>query len=94
MEILISEAVAKKLREKHFVFEDEVIECFENQVKDAIADTREAHATYPPTLWFIAETNAGRRLKVVFIQIAKTKVVVRTAYQPDEIEEEIYEREA
>jgi len=93
MEYIISEATAKKLREKHFVFEDEVIECFENQTKDAIEDTREQHRTYPPTMWFIAETDAGRRLKVVFIQISETKIVIRTAYQPDEIEEKIYERE-
>lgn len=92
MEYLISEATATKLREKHFVFPDEVIECFENQMKDAIEDTREEHLSYPPTLWFIADTNVGRRLKVVFIQISENKIVIRTAYPPDEIEEEMYEQ--
>ena len=76
------------------MFEDEIVECFENQTKDAIEDTREEHTTYPPTLWFIAETGAGCRLKVVFIQLSRTKVVVKTVYQPDAIEEEVYEREA
>ena len=94
MEYLISDAVADKLREKHHVFEDEVIECFENRTKPTIEETREEHRTSPPTKWFIAETNAGRRLKVVFIQISDTEIVIRSAYQPEDIEEETYERKA
>ena len=92
MDYLISKATARKLREKHHVFEYEVIECFQNRTRATIIDNREEHWTYPPTEWFIADTDAGRRLKVVLIQMSKTEIVIRTAYQADEIEEEMYER--
>jgi len=94
MDYLISEETANKLREKHHVFLDEVIECFDNRRTRTIDDTRDEHRTFPPTKWFIGETNAGRRLKVVFIKISETETVIRTAYPPDDIEEEIYERKA
>ncbi len=92
MEYIISKKTAQKLRERHGVDLHEVIECFENRTKSPIEETREEHRSYPPTQWFIAETDTGRRLKVVFIQISPVKTVIRTAYEPDDIEEEIYER--
>jgi hypothetical protein len=94
MEYIISAKTAGKLRKKHVVYEHEVIECFENRVKPALEDDRDEHRTRPPTKWFIAETDAERRLKVVFIQIAPSRIVIRTAYEPNDIEEKIYERKA
>lgn len=43
-------------------------------------------------MWFIAETNQWRRLKVVFIKHRNGDIVIKSAYEPDEIEEEIYEK--
>ena len=92
MDYLISDATAKKLKEKHHVEEHEVVECFQNRISRPLVDDREEHKTHPPTQWFISDTNTGRRLKVVFIQISATECVIRTAYLPDEIEEKMYER--
>jgi hypothetical protein len=64
----ISDAVEKKLRERHQVDQFEILECFGNQTRTALIEDREEHRTDPSTLWFIAETDSGRRLKVVFIQ--------------------------
>jgi len=89
---LISHATAIKLKLKHRVKEDEVVECFQNRIRPTLIDNREEHKTDPPTQWFIAETDAGRRLKVVFIQISRSEYVIRTAYPPDETEEKMYER--
>jgi len=54
-------------------------------------DTREEHASDPPTLWFITETYWGRKLKVVFIQKGED-IHVRTAYEPNEAELRIYRK--
>ncbi|MGA7981011.1 MAG: hypothetical protein WCA32_12415 [Chromatiaceae bacterium] len=52
-------------------------------------DTREEHRTQPPTRWFIAETNLGRKLKVVFVPKGED-VIIKTAYGPNEIERRMY----
>jgi len=41
------------------------------------------HETEPPTRWFVAETDYGRKLKVVFIQAGK-RVIIKSAYQPSQ----------
>jgi hypothetical protein len=92
LDYIISETTAQKLLEKHHVFEDEVIECFQTRSKKPLIDNREEHRTHPPTEWFIAETYAGRRLKVVYIQLSSTKCVIRTTYPPSDLEEEMYEQ--
>lgn len=92
MEYFISEATALKLRWKHKIKEHEVLECFANRTHRPLADNREKHRTDPPTLWFIAETKAGRRLKVVYVERSMTEIVIRSAFEPSAIEEEIYER--
>jgi len=88
----ISEAIAKKLSEKHSVTRDEVEECFYNRIKGLLEDTREQHKTNPPTMWFIAETNEGRSLKVVFIELPNGTYEIKTAYEPNEDEVRIYEK--
>lgn len=87
--IELSPETEQKLRTKHDVTVDEVIECFINHTAHFLYDSREEHRTTPPTEWFIAETNAGRRLKVVFIQKDR-RIVVKTAYEPTPEEERIY----
>ena len=95
MGLLISVAVAKKLGVKHNVSENEIRECFANREKAFLKDRREAHNTDPPTLWFVAETDYGRRLKVVFMHYAtENKWVIKTAYPANATEIHIYNKHA
>lgn len=95
MELIISAATAHKLKYKHKVTEQEVIECFYNRTRETIIDDREQHRSVPPTEWFIADTFAGRRLKVVFISVLVDELaILRTAYPPNTLEERLYEQEA
>jgi len=68
-QLKISYRIIEKLEYKHRVKVDEVWECFLNRDRDFLEDTRLDHRTNPPTLWFIAETHKGRKLKVVFIEL-------------------------
>ncbi len=91
----ISEAIIKKLSQKHDVTREEVEECFYNRIKGLLEDVREQHKTNPPTMWFIAETNEGRLLKVVFIEVARKGIYeIKTAYEPNKDEVKIYEKYA
>ena len=67
MAIKISHKIREKLEEKHNVCEDEVVQCFANRDGHYLRDEREEHKSDPPTQWFIAETDYGRKLKVVFV---------------------------
>jgi uncharacterized DUF497 family protein len=87
----MSDQIAKKLANKHDVTFSEIKECFLNRCKGLLEDTREQHKTRPPTLWFIAETNDGRILKIVFIELENRKYEIKTAYEPNHIEVKIYE---
>lgn len=88
----VTEQVEKKLWDKHGVRVDEVIECFINHTDHFLIDTREKHRTVPPTEWFIAETDTGRRLKVVFMEYPD-QIVIKSAYEPSIEEESIYAAE-
>lgn len=88
--LLISEGVSTKLRDKHDVSRREVEQCFENIEGPLLIDDREDHKSDPPTLWFISRTNLNRLLKIVYIQRGKT-VCLRTAYEPNEAEILIYQ---
>src|ERR1700679_294909 len=91
MHIYITEAIAKKLRERHDVSEHQVAECFQNLKSKFAYDTRPEHQTDPPTLWFVGETDGGRRLKIVFVRYSKTEVVIKSAYEPNADEVQLYE---
>ena len=94
MEIIISPKTARKLKYEHKVTEAEIHECFENRSGETVIDDREQHRSIPPTEWFIAATDAGRKLKIVFIPLIEDKVVaLRTAYPPNKLEERLYEKE-
>lgn len=93
MNIVIAERIETKLKDKHQVTPDEVVQCFYNRVGRFLEDTREEHWTHPPTQWFIADTDAGRRLKVVFVEDeAAGNIHIKTAYKPVAIEEKIYDK--
>lgn len=82
----------QKLGQKHKVTRSEVEECFLNRTKGLLADTRINHKTNPPTQWFIAETDKGRRLKIVFIKLTDGTYEIKTAYEPNRIEVDIYDK--
>ena len=93
MAITITSRIKTKLLKKHNVTEKEVTECFYNRDRSALKDVREDHQTDPPTLWIIAETNHCRELKLLFI-VSDGDVVVKSAYEPNQTEIEVYERHA
>lgn len=94
MALIISPKVQEKLAKKiPPVTEAEVRECFWNRTGKTLIDDREEHQTQPPTRWFIAETAAGRRLKIVFIRTKGGDHILKSAYDHDETEELIYEQE-
>lgn len=90
----LSKRIAEKLEKKHNVKAVEIGECFLNRTQGLLEDTRINHRTDPPTLWFIAETDHGRLLKVVFIELTDGSYEIKTAYEPNDNEVKIYERHA
>jgi hypothetical protein len=80
-----------KVKKKHCVAEEEITQCFASRTGRYLMDQREDHQTDPPTLWFIAETDYGRLLKIVFIS-QDNDIIIKTAYAPNETEINIYTR--
>lgn len=91
--LITSQAILDKLLDKHQVDRREVEQCFANKCGTFLRDDREDHRSDPPTLWFVAPTNRGRLLKVVFIY-RDGKVFLRTAYEADEAARKIYDAKA
>ena len=89
MGIIVSTRILEKLARKHNVKKDEVAQCFANRSGRYLRDPRAKHQTNPPTQWFIAETDYGRRLKVVFI-LAGSDVEIKSAFEPNADEVRIY----
>jgi uncharacterized DUF497 family protein len=89
MPLNISRKVREKLLNKHHVQVEEIWQCFLNRVGAELTDTREQHATNPPTRWFIAYTDQQRLLKVVYVPSADG-AHIRTAYPPNDAEIKIY----
>lgn len=64
----ISPAIREKLAGKQPpVTENEIIQCFANQTHEPLIDLREEHRTNPFTRWFVAQTDYGRWLKIMYI---------------------------
>lgn len=93
-QLKISRRIAEKLKQKHSVSVEEIEECFLNRNRGFLEDTRLDHLTDPPTLWFIAKTDRGRLLKVVFMELADGSYEIKTTYQPNQNEVKIYEKYA
>jgi uncharacterized DUF497 family protein len=87
--LIVTDAIKAKLKTKHKVDLNEVEQCFYNKTGRLLTDNRDLHKTQPPTLWFIAQTNKGRYLKIAYIQIG-SEVHLKTAYEPNEVEQHIY----
>lgn len=89
----ISRNIAEKLRDKHQVEKREILESFANRDGAFLEDNREDHKSDPPTQWFVAETDYGRKLKVVFIA-ENGEIIIRTAYAANTTELAIYKKYA
>lgn len=95
MGLVISDKIRQKLAQRHGVNEEEIRQCFASREKGFLEDSREYHKTNPPSKWFIAQTDFGRVLKVVFMYFPATKEVhIKTAYEANATEIAIYERHA
>lgn len=93
MKLMISSAIRQKLAGKQPpVNEDDIIQCFSNRTGKLLEDMREDHQSDPPTKWFIAETDYGVKLKIVFIARPGDGIYIRTAYTPNSDEIRIYEK--
>lgn len=89
MEPFISHKVLEKLTSRHKIAASEVFECFANRTGPPLVDTREKHLTNPPTQWFIAQTDMGKKLKIVYIP-SSDGPIIKTAYPPNAMELHIY----
>jgi uncharacterized DUF497 family protein len=90
--IIVSTRVDEKLDAKHTVTPEEVEQCFDNKCGVNLIDDRENHRTDPPSLWFIAETNRGRLLKIIYVY-RDGNIYLKSAYEPNEDEIRIYGKE-
>jgi hypothetical protein len=80
MSLIISEKILEKIAAKTPpVTKREIEQCFNNREYGLLTDTREQHKTNPPTQWFVAYTNHGRALKIMFIQ-DKQDIYLKSAY--------------
>ena len=89
--LIVSQKVTDKLKSQHQVVISEVEQCFSNRVGNLLMDNRELRRTNPPTLWFLAKTNRGRLLKIVYIQKG-CEIHLKSAYDPNAAEIAIYSR--
>lgn len=95
MQMITSQSVLAKLANKlPPVSMPEVRQCFSTRKHEFLIDNRAKNRTIPPTLWFISDTFMGRQLKVVFIMDTDDTIYIKTAYEPNAIERQIYSRHA
>jgi hypothetical protein len=91
VKLVISPKVAAKIAAKiPPVTAEEILQCFANRTTLYLIDNREQHQSDPPTRWFIAQTDFGRKLKIAFVPRAD-KIHIRSAYDPSPAAIEYYE---
>jgi hypothetical protein len=71
----------------------EVEQCFLNRVYGLCEDTRAEHLTDPVTKWFVAETDKGRVLKIMYVP-TKDGAELKSAYEATPEISRIYEKYA
>ena len=93
MRMIIYPLILEKLKNKHGVSADEVMEAFLNRTGSLAKEIRPKHQGTEDRFWFISATNEGRELKVVFFVESEEKMpVIITAYEPNEDEVKLYEK--
>lgn len=91
MLLIASEKVQRKILEEHGVSFLEAEEAFNNFGGYPVIDKRVKHKSKPTTMWCLSETYDGRLLKLVFIPFVEQQLaVLRTAYEPDDLEVELW----
>lgn len=91
MKIYLSSTIREKLSRKlPPVTEAEIRQCFANQTLGPLIDIREEHLTNPYTRWFVAETDYGRKLKVMYVP-TKDGIYIKSAYDANEAVCRMYE---
>lgn len=92
MGFIISKRVREKLmRPDHGVTEAELLECFANRCGGECTDEREEHKTNPLTRWFVAETDYGRRIKVMYVPL-ELGIEIKSAYPSTDEVKRIFEK--
>lgn len=92
MNIFISDATRNKIEHKHGLTEEDITEAFANWDGRPQADTREEHKTDPETLWFVAETNRGVNIKVVYVLYPDGRLYIKSAYKPSSSVIDLYNK--
>jgi uncharacterized DUF497 family protein len=91
--IIIYPLILDKLRIKHGVSADEAEQAFLNRSGLLAKEVRLHNQGDEDRFWFIATTDVGRELKVVFFIDADENIpVVITAYEPNDEEVKLYEK--
>lgn len=94
--IFISDRVKEKLKEKHGVTSAEIDECFVYAAAlklRPLEDVRADHTTVPPTYWWLSRTKKRRLLKVVFV-LFDDRIEIKTAFEPNRTEVNLYAKKA
>lgn len=96
MAMIISLGVRAKLADAtHNVTEEEIEQCFANRSEKVCLDARPQHQAHMPTHWFVAETDYGRRLKVVYLHDTKNgNIEIKSAYVANDEVTRIYNKYA
>jgi len=91
VKFVISPKVAAKIVAKvPPVTLEEILQCFANRTTLYLIDNREQHQSDPPTRWFIAQTDFGRKLKIAFVPRGR-EIHIRSAYDPSPAAIKYYE---
>ncbi|HJW25142.1 MAG TPA: hypothetical protein VJ576_09610 [Rhodocyclaceae bacterium] len=94
MKLIISQTMRDKLANKEPpVSEGDIRQCFGNLTHQPLIDTREEHRTNPPTRWFVAETDYGRKIKIMYVP-EPTGIFIKSAYDATENIQRIYNKYA
>ena len=91
MLLIATEKIKSKIQAEHNVSFLEAEEAFNNFAGYPLIDKRVRHKSKPVTVWCLSETYDGRLLKLVFIPFVERNIaVLRTAYEPDDFEVELW----
>jgi hypothetical protein len=84
-QLYIHRDIVSKCLIKHNVSESEINEAWQSyDGMVLVADDREEHRTNPPTIWFVARTVGGRKLKVIVVIDTDGIGYLKSAYEANQ----------
>ena len=89
-ELYISDRIVEKIKNKHRLDKDEVIQAWKKYDGITLADTRERYWTYPPTEWFLVRSDSGKLLKIIFMIDDDGTAYLKSAFEADKTEKRIF----